>query len=331
MGRILRCLVLVSLLATSIAAWAGYIRGQVRYQNGEYADHVVIRLRSDVVAYQTEVQTDPEGKFNFTGLPLTTFYLTIEGQGFRTYSSHIDISTSKIAYELITLHVDKDPPPKAVPPEGPAGVLNARLARTPPHALKEFSTGEKLLHQKKPDLEGSARHLRKAIKIYENFPEAYLLLGLVYMDQGKFDDAQTALQRSIELDPKAAAGYVALGTVFNQTQKYPEAEKVLTHALELKPDDAEGHCELARAYLAMGRWKDAEVHAQKAVAFMPQLASAHVLLGNVALRKNERAVALKEFKEYLRLDPQGAMAEPTRQAIAHIETSSEQQGPAKQF
>ena len=36
-------------------------------------------------------------------MPLTTFHLTIEGQGFRPYSSFIDISMSKMSYELITL------------------------------------------------------------------------------------------------------------------------------------------------------------------------------------------------------------------------------------
>jgi len=329
MARILRRLVLTLLFATSVTAWAGYIRGQVRYQNGEYAARVVVRLRSDVVAYETETQTDPEGKFTFNGLPLTTYYVIIEGQGFRPYRNHIDISGSKIAYELITLLPDKAPEAKAVPPEGPAGVLNARLAQMPPHALKEFSIGERLLHQKKPDLEASARHLRKAIKAYETFPEAYLILGLVYMDQSKFADSQSALQRSLELDPKSSAGYVALGTLFNQTGAYSEAERALTHGLELKPDDAEGQCELARTYLAMGRWQEAEPHAQKAVAFMPQLAPAHVVLGNVALRKHDSAAALREFKEYLRLAPEGAMAAPTRQVIAQIEGAN-QAGAQKQ-
>ena len=125
MARIFRWMMLTLLVVTSATAWAGYIRGQVRYQNGEYAARVVVRLRSDVVAYQDETQTDPEGKFNFNGLPLTTYHLTIEGQGFRPYSSHIDISGSKIAYELITLQLNKEPEAKAVPPEGPAAVLTA--------------------------------------------------------------------------------------------------------------------------------------------------------------------------------------------------------------
>src|SRR5713101_2456184 len=117
MSRILRQFLFVLFVATSVTAWAGFIRGQVRFDNGQPADHVIIRLRSDMVAFQTETQTDPEGKFNFDGLPLTTYHLTIEGQGFRPYSSHLDISMSKMAYEQITLQLAKDPEAKAVPAE----------------------------------------------------------------------------------------------------------------------------------------------------------------------------------------------------------------------
>ncbi len=281
MSWILRQFAFALLVSTSVTAWAQhFIRGQVRYENGQPADRVVVRLRSDVIAFQTETQTDPQGKFNFDGLPLTSYHLTIEGQGFRPYSSHIDISGSKMAYELITLHLDKEPEAKSVPPEGPGGLLNIAIEQIPPDARKEYETGEKLLNEKK-DLDGSVKHYRKAIQLYDKFPEAYLKLGLVYLDQKKFDESQAALQKSTELDPKSPAGYLALGTVYNQGRKYEDAEKVLTQGLELKPDVPEGQYEL--------------------------------------LRKRDPQGALKEFQEYLRLEPNGPMAEQVRTIVAKIE------------
>jgi tetratricopeptide (TPR) repeat protein len=318
MSWILRQLVLTLFISTSVGAWAGFIRGQVKFENGQPADHVVVRLRSDVVAFQTEAQTDQQGKFNFDGLPLTTFHLTIQGQGFRPYESHIDISMSKMAYELITLRLEKEADAKPVPPEGPGGVLNIGIEQIPPDARKEYETGEKLLNEKK-DLEGSVKHYRKAIQLYDKFPEAYLKLGLVYLDQRKFDQSQAALQRSTELDPNSPAGYLALGTVFNQGKKYEDAERVLTRGLELKPDVPEGQYELAKTYWAMNRGAEAEPHALKAVALKPDLASARVLLGNIALRKPDPQRALKEFQEYLRLEPNGPMAEQVRTIVAKIE------------
>ena len=35
------------------------IRGQVRYEDGKLADRVVVRLRSDAVAFETELTTEP--------------------------------------------------------------------------------------------------------------------------------------------------------------------------------------------------------------------------------------------------------------------------------
>jgi tetratricopeptide (TPR) repeat protein len=319
MSWILRQFALALLVSTSVTAWAQhFIRGQVRYENGQPADRVVVRLRSDVIAFQTETQTDTQGKFNFDGLPLTSYHLTIEGQGFRPYSSHIDISGSKMAYELITLHLDKEPEAKSVPPEGPGGLLNIAIEQIPPDARKEYETGEKLLNEKK-DLDGSVKHYRKAIQLYDKFPEAYLKLGLVYLDQKKFDESQAALQKSTELDPKSPAGYLALGTVYNQGRRYEDAEKVLTQGLELKPDVPEGQYELAKTYWALNRWTEAEPHALKAVALKPDLAPALVLLGNIALRKRDPQGALKEFQEYLRLEPNGPMAEQVRTLVAKIE------------
>ncbi len=42
-------------------------------------------------------------------------------------------------------------------------------------------------------------------------------------------------------------------------------------------------------------------------------------MGNILLRKREAPAALHEFKEYLRLEPNGPFAAPTRELVAKIE------------
>jgi hypothetical protein len=49
------------------------------------------------------------------------------------------------------------------------------------------------------------------------------------------------------------------------------------------------------------------------------MAPVHVLLGNIALRKRDTPGALKEFQEYLRLDPKGPMAEDTQAMVKKIQ------------
>ena len=111
MIRIVRLLVLTTLiLSSSIALWAqNFVKGTVRFENGEPAKYVVVRLNGGNVTYIDERKTDDMGQFTFDGLIPSTYHLTIEGQGFRPYNSDLDITVSKMAIEQITLHLIKDP------------------------------------------------------------------------------------------------------------------------------------------------------------------------------------------------------------------------------
>ena len=323
MAHTVRSLSLCLLVAAlACPCWAGFIRGQIRYENQRPADHVIVRLRSDMVAYQTETSTDIQGKFDFDGLPLTTFHLTIEGQGFVPYSSVIDISMSKMAYELITLRLDKDPDAKAVPPEGPTGSLNARIAQIPPEAHREFDLGKACMQAN--DVPGSLEHFQKAIDLYPNYAEAYQLMGVVNLGVGKFPDAELQLAKATEIEPKLSTAFFALGICRNQMAKYAEAETALAKGLELDPDSADGHYHIAEAYWNLGRFDDSEPHARKALSLRPEIAPAHVLMGNSLLRKHDAPGALKEFQEYLRMAPKGEFAAGTRAAVERLEKGLKQ-------
>jgi tetratricopeptide (TPR) repeat protein len=293
------------------------IRSQIRYEDGRVADHIVVRLRSDAVAFQTEMTSDPQGKFEFNGLGPSRYHLTIEGQGVRPYESTLDISMSHMAYEQITLRFAKDANAKAVPPEGPGSSVGADI---PAAARKEYEEGQKSVNEKR-DAEGGVKHYRKAIQLYDKYTEAHLALGLLYLDLGKLDEAQAELQKANVLTPNAPGPYLAMGTMYNLEKKYDEAEKALKQGLELKPDVPEGQYELAKTYWATGKWEDSEPHAQKAASLAPNMAPVHVLLGNIALRKQDQTGALKEFQQYLALDPKGPMAGGVSQMIQKIEAS----------
>jgi tetratricopeptide (TPR) repeat protein len=320
MLRLLRTLFVTSAVLASTAAWGAFIKGQVFWPDGRAADHIVIRLRSDKLAFTDEQNTDPTGKFDFDGLTPSIYVLSIEGQGFKPYSKFIDISMSKMSNEYITLQPEHPLDTKNVPPEGASAGINAREAEIPAAARKEYNAGQKLLAEKK-DADGSIKHFLKAIQLYDKYSEAQLALGLVYLDLGKYDEAQKSLQRANELNPDAPGGYLALGTMFNRQKKYEDAEKTLSHGLELKPDVAEGQYELAKTYWATGKWQDAEPHAQKAAALAPDMAPVHVLLGNIALRHQDPMGAVKEFKQYLVIDPNGPMSGGVKQMIEKIEAS----------
>jgi tetratricopeptide (TPR) repeat protein len=324
MSRFLRLLVVALLLSiSSISLWAqNFIKGQVRFDNGQFATRVVVRLRSDRVVFQDETQTDDMGKFTFDGLTPSTYLLTIEGQGFKPYSSSLDITVSKMAYEQITLHLAKDPNSKDGSAAASTGSVNARVAQIPPKARKEFDAGKQSMQAQ--DGAASILHFQKAIELYPQYAEAYQLMGVMHLQTGRLAEAEPELQKATEIEPNLSNAYFALGICRNVMAKYPEAETALLKGLELDPQSADGHYQLGNTYWALGRWQDAEVHAQKAVTLKPDLAGAHVLEGDIALRKHDLQVALKEYKEGVRLDPKGPMAAPTQQMISKIEQATQQ-------
>jgi tetratricopeptide (TPR) repeat protein len=287
---------------------------QVRYKGGGMAPAgAMVTLEGEGSGLMGTTQTDSQGKATFHPKSGGYYVVSVRHPGYQSVSERVDLTTNPIGY----VSVELKPEGSGTSVRGSEATISASV---PENAAKEFRTGEKLLKEKK-DLDGAIKHFQKATDLHKTFSEAYLMLGLIYLDQKKYEDSGAALQKVTELDAKSAPAYLALGAVFNQEKKYDEAQQTLNRGLELSPDAVGGHYELAKSYLALGRWQEAEPHAQKALALTPNLAPAHVLLGNIALRKHDDGAALKEFKQYLQLDPKGPMAPGVTQMIQKIEQS----------
>lgn len=285
---------------------------QVRLRNGGVAPAgVAVTLEGEGSGLMGTAQTDSQGRVSFHPPDAGYYIVSVRYPGYEAASERVDLTTNPQAYITVELR----PVPGGSAP--PGTTLDASI---PENAAKEYRTGEKLLNEKK-DPDGALKHFKKATELYGGFSKAYLMMGLIYLDQKKLEDSTVALQKTTELDGKSAPGFLALGAVYNQQKKFDEAEKALTRGLELNPEDAGGHYEMAKSYLATGHWQEAEPHAQKTAALNPNMAPVHVILGNISLKKQDPDSALKEFKEYLRLDPNGPMAGGVTQMIQKIEAS----------
>jgi tetratricopeptide (TPR) repeat protein len=221
-------------------------------------------------------------------------------------------------------------PEDAVLPAHPGATVSAVELAIPAQARKDLSAGKELL-EKGQEIDKSIELLQKATREYPRYAEAYLLMGVAYGRQSKWNDAAAALDHAIEINPKYTAAYAVLGALDNQLNKFADAEKPLLKAAELNPDSADVHLQLARTYWGLNRWQDADPHAQKAVQLAPDNADGHLLLGNILLRKRDAPGALREFEESLRLAPNGPLAEPTRQMVSKIQAAlkSPQERPSR--
>ena len=288
-------------------AFRSSINGSVRDAVTHRAlERVVVMVESEDSGYSGQALTDISGKFGIQGIPSSVYVVRVRLPGYEEVSQRVDLTVTSSNYLSFELRPKPGNAP-ALAPEGPGARLNARIAAVPEKARKEFTKARELWGEGK-DPQSSIDHLKKAIKIYPRFADAYVLLATVYIQQSQPADAKSALNQAIEIDPRLPEARFTLGNLQNSEKNYADAEKSLTEGLILDGESPQGHYELAKAYWAMGRWQDAEPHAIKAAALQPAMAPVHVILGNIALRKRDPQTALKEFQQYLKLDPNGPMA-----------------------
>jgi len=304
------------------------INGQVRYaEGGAPADNVVVRLESyDSGGSISEAFTDRLGKFRFTAIPAAQYSVRIHHSGYRDAQQNIDMTTQSRG--LVFLQLVRDIP------LGPKPTHGSIDANVPAEAQKEFDKGVSALAAGgKERTASAARAFEKAIAIYPKFVEARLKLGTAYMDLEQWDKAEQALLATVEVDARAANALFALSEIYLRQNKLPEAEKVLVQGLAIQDQSYLGHLNLARVYWEKARpvkdlaqakpsLEKAYEEVKRALSLNPELAGAHLLKGNLLLRVTRTADALVEFDEYLRLEPNGPLANETRSLIEKIKKAT---------
>jgi Flp pilus assembly protein TadD len=86
----------------------------------------------------------------------------------------------------------------------------------------------------------------------------------------------------------------------------------------MNPDVSGGYYDLARTYFALNRFPEAEPYARQAAALKPNFPDSHVVLGYVLFGLRNEAGARDELHTYLRLDPDGPMAQSARAILSRI-------------
>jgi hypothetical protein len=195
-----------------------------------------VRLEADGGGVVDQQLTDSSGKVTFIPRALTSYSVTIHEHGYRDVSRRVDLSftpTAGISLTITPIAAQNDSGHQILDDKGNAIVSAPNLA-IPERAMKEFRAGQALLNEKH-DVSRSIDHFRKAIEFYDGFAQAYVMLGLAYLQDQKLGDSRSALERAVQLDPKSAVGNLTLGACLNQQRDYAGAENALQRGLELDP------------------------------------------------------------------------------------------------
>ncbi|GAA4349806.1 tetratricopeptide repeat protein [Variovorax defluvii] len=156
-------------------------------------------------------------------------------------------------------------------------------------------------------------------------------LGNVLLMAGQADAAADAYEQALRLAPPGYADiHNNLGVLLHEQRRFEKAEFALRRALELDPFRSEVHANLGRLLLSLGRLDEAQRCLEEALRLNPDLLAAYPLLALVHRRSGRLAEAARVFRDCLAQAPGDPIAlhhlaacageaAPERAADAYVE------------
>jgi tetratricopeptide (TPR) repeat protein len=162
-----------------------------------------------------------------------------------------------------------------------------------------FVEAGKLITDKKHQLDTfniAKPYLKRAIKIYSGYTDAYRMLGFIYYMDNKFDSAYYFNDGGLKIKPDDAELNYNQGKVLDKQKKYDEAIKVLNHAVEINPKYEGAYYNLALSYTNKGDGEKGLEYFKKVIELNPKRSDAFYYSGLIYQAKKD-SVKAKEYLE----------------------------------
>lgn len=109
-----------------------------------------------------------------------------------------------------------------------------------------------------------------SLQVNADRPEAMTQLGFYYSVQGRFDEAEKAYQKAIELDNQFNAAYINLADLYAQQNDEQQALAILKQGLTVLPEDPNLHHALGLSLVRARRYDEALPELAKAAELAPE-------------------------------------------------------------
>ena len=134
-------------------------------------------------------------------------------------------------------------------------------------------------------------------------------LGNIFSDQQRWEEAEKAYRRAIELEPNSPEPYIALSYVLTQPvvgsnlgERYTEAEKMAREAIVLTPKNAIAFDQLGVAMELRGLISQVTINSyQKAIELEPTFALAYAHLGRILRRNGKTNDSSEAYRKAIEL------------------------------
>ena len=162
----------------------------------------------------------------------------------------------------------------------------------------------------------ASAHL-KLMETHPTYADAYYRLGIIYLGQGKIEQAISRFQQAVDSNPDYTEARIKLGISQGFAGRYDEAERNLVHILEKRPTFADIHYYLGIVHASNKQIPMAVQDLEKAVTINPAYKDAVLKLGVLYCQQQEYNLALNMLERASRLDP------PDQDLLALVEAGQD--------
>lgn len=161
------------------------------------------------------------------------------------------------------------------------------------------------------DHESAIKELTAIAAADPNLPKTYFFLGQSLIRANRFDEAETALRRAVEIDPAdASSKYQLAFTLIERKIKLDEAFSLLEDAVRLRPDFAEAHYQIGKLNLEKNEVEKAIQHLEAAARADSNKEYVFYQLSIAYRRASRSSDSEKALQTYQRLKAENRKAEP---------------------
>lgn len=157
------------------------------------------------------------------------------------------------------------------------------------------------IHFQSEQMDPAAEAYRIAVERYPKFRRAWKNLGLIYVRQGQFQEALSALTKVVELGGNDAITYGLLGFAYASRGDYLSAESAYRMAILLDPGTMDWKMGLARSFFKQERYSEAAAICGNLLADQPERADLWLLQANAFIGLNQPLKAAENYEVVERL------------------------------
>ncbi|HXE30834.1 MAG TPA: carboxypeptidase regulatory-like domain-containing protein [Terriglobales bacterium] len=287
------------------------ISGRIEDTNGNPLQGAVVELHSWSGGLIATESTNGVGAFEFRTTNSGPFELHVTHSG-ATETMQLESG----ANNNLTLRVPSDQPVGGAAPAAANSTVSLNDLEAPGKARSKLADAQKALG--KLDFAKAWKLVNQAITAAPNWGRAYVVRGVISMENRNFAAAHEDLAKAVQHDPQSSLALTELGKLDATIGNMEEANYYLRRALSITPVLWPTYFEVASLDLKRGNYQEAAAMANYAeFATPPAPPAAHYLAGDAAFHMKDWAAATIEFRSFLALTPpspevQGALDDAKR-------------------